>query len=200
MRNFRRLAAIALAASSPTLSGADLTAVPSGTYHQDDQHAYVVFSYTHLGFSRPQVRFDDFDVTLSLDSEDPKASKIAVDINVSSVDSGVEVFDGHLLGAEYFDLASHPTITFESTGIEKTGENSYDVSGELTIRGKSVPVTLATRINGAGLHPLKEVPAVGVSATGTVQRSDWGLDEYVPMVSDEVTLTIEVELVRAEDS
>ncbi|MEJ2603794.1 MAG: YceI family protein [Gammaproteobacteria bacterium] len=200
MRRSGHIIAATLVLAQAPATAADLTAVPSGTYHQDDQHAYVVFSYTHLGFSNPQVRFDDFDVTLRLDSEDPEASKIGVDIDVSSVDSGVEVFDSHLKGAEYFDLASHPAITFESTGIEKTGENSYDVSGELTIRGKSVPVTLATRINGAGLHPLKEVPAVGVSATGTVLRSDWGLDEYVPMVSDEVTLTIEVELVRAEDS
>lgn len=176
---------------------ADLSAVPSGTYQEDDQHAYAIFSYTHLGFSNPKVRFDDFDVTLQLDSEDPEASEIEVVIDVSSVDSGVEVFDGHLMGAEYFDLANHPTITFESTGVEKTGESTYDIAGELTIKGKTVPVTLAATINGAGEHPLKKVPAVGVSAAGKVVRSDWGLDAYVPAVSDEVTLTIEVELTHS---
>lgn len=182
-----------------TSAAADLSGVPSGTYQEDDQHAYVIFSYTHLGFSSPKVRFDDFDVALNLDTEDPEASEIDVTIDVSSVDSGVEVFDGHLLGAEYFDLANHPTITFESTDVAKTGDNTYDVTGELTIKGKAVPVTLAATINGAGEHPLKKIPAVGVSATGTILRSDWGLDQYVPAVSDEVILTIEVELLLTDD-
>lgn len=182
-----------------TSAAADLSGVPSGTYQEDDQHAYVIFSYTHLGFSSPKVRFDDFDVTLNLDTGDPETSEIDVTIDVSSVDSGVEVFDGHLLGAEYFDLANHPTITFESTDVAKTGDNTYDVTGELTIKGKAVPVTLAATINGAGEHPLKKIPAVGVSATGTILRSDWGLDQYVPAVSDEVILTIEVELLLTDD-
>ena len=196
MRRTTFITAAALLAAGAPAAAADLTQVPSGTYQEDDQHAYVIFSYTHLGFSNPKVRFDDFDVTLKLDSEDPEASEIDVSIDVSSVDSGVEVFDGHLMGAEYFDLANHPAITFESTSVEKTGENAYDISGELTIKGKTLPVTLAATINGAGEHPLKKVPAVGVSATGTVMRSDWGLDQYVPAVSDEVTLTIEVELIH----
>ncbi len=191
-------AAVLLLVAGLPAAAADLSEVPSGTYQQDDQHAYVIFSYTHLGFSSPKVRFDDFDVTLELDSEDPEASEIDVGIDVSSVDSGVEVFDGHLMGAEYFDLANHPRITFESTAVEKTGENSYDVAGELTIKGKTGPVTLAATINGAGTHPLKKVPAVGVSAIGTILRSDWGLDAYVPAVSDEVTLTIEVELIHGD--
>ena len=190
--------AAALLLTQTPAAAADLSGVPSGTYQEDDQHAYVIFSYTHLGFSSPKVRFDDFDVTLNLDTGDPEASEIDVTIDVSSVDSGVEVFDGHLLGEEYFNLAEHPTITFESTDVAKTGDNTYDVAGELTIKGKSVPVTLAATINGAGEHPLKKIPAVGVSATGTIVRSDWGLDQYVPAVSDEVTLIIEVELLHTE--
>jgi polyisoprenoid-binding protein YceI len=102
------------------------------------------------------------------------------------------------MGGEYFDLANHPRITFESTAIEQTGGNTYDVTGDLTIRGRTQPVTLAATINGAGEHPLKEIPAVGISATGTLLRSDWGLDQYVPAVSDEVTLTIEVEMLLAD--
>lgn len=196
MRRTTFITAAALLAASAPAAAADLTQVPSGTYHEDDQHAYVIFSYTHLGFSSPKVRFDDFDVTLNLDAEDPEASEIDVSIDVSSVDSGVEIFDGHLMGAEYFDLENHPTIIFESASVEKTGENAYDISGGLTVKGKTVPVTLAATINGAGEHPLKKVPAVGVSATGTVMRSAWGLGQYVPAVSDEVTLTIEVELIH----
>jgi len=179
-------------------AAADLSGVPSGTYREDDQHAYVIFSYTHLGFSSPKVRFNDFDVTLNLDADDPEASEIDVTIDVSSVDSGVEVFDGHLLGTEYFDFVNHPVITFESTGVKKTGDNTWDVAGELMIKGRAVPVTLAATINGAGEHPLKKIPAVGVSATGRILRSDWGLDQYVPAVSDEVTLTIEVEMLLSD--
>ena len=198
MRRPSLLIGAALLLAQFPAAAADLSAVPSGTYQEDDQHAYVIFSYTHLGFSSPKVRFDDFDVTLELDSEDPEASRIDVGIDVSSVDSGVKGFDRHLMGGDYFDLADHPRITFESTAIEKTGGNTYDVTGDLTIRGRTQPVTLAATINGAGEHPLKEIPAVGISATGTLLRSDWGLDQYVPAVSDEVTLTIEVEMLLAD--
>ena len=78
--------------------------------------------------------------------------------------------------------------------LDDTGENTFDVTGDLTILGTTKPVTLTTTINKAGNHPLRNVPTVGVSASTKLMRSEWGLGAYVPAVSDEVELSIEVEL------
>ena len=173
--------------------------MPSGAYEVDPQHGYVLFSYTHLGFSNPQVGFNAFTVDLDLDPEAPEDSTVEVTIDASSVDSRVPVFDEHLKGADWLDTAKYPDITFISTGIERTGDDRYAVTGNLTVKGITRPVTLDATINAAKEHPLKNIPAVGVSATGTVLRSEFGLDGYVPAVTDELTLTIEVEMLKTRD-
>ena len=172
--------------------------VPGGRYGLDKTHGYVTFGYSHLGFSNPEVGFNDFDVDLTLDPKSPEASSLSVSINAESVDSRVEKFDNHLKGADYFDVANHKVITFVSEKISMTSANTADITGLLTIKGQSHPVTLAAVLNKAGTHPLAGIPALGVSATATLNRSQWGLDKYVPMVSDEVQLRIEVELPQAQ--
>lgn len=173
-------------------------AVPSGDYVLEDTHGYITFSYSHLGFSTPQVGFNSFDLTLAADAKNPEASALAVTIDATSIDSRVAEFDEHLNGADYFDTAKHPQITFASTAIKRTGEATFDVVGDLTIKGVTKPVTLAATINKAATHPMRRVPAIGISATGTVLRSDWGLGKYAPAVGDEVTLMVTAELVPAE--
>ncbi len=171
-------------------------AVPSGAYELENTHGYITFSYDHLGFSTPHVGFNSFDVALNADSEDPSKSTVSVTIDASSIDSRVEEFDKHLIGSDYFDTANHPEITFASTGMVATGENTFDVTGDLTIKGVTKPVTLNATINKAANHPMRGVPTIGLSATGTLSRSEWGLGKYVPAVGDEVTLNITVELIK----
>lgn len=173
---------------------ADLSEVPSGKYTLDSSHGYITFTYNHLGFSNPRVGFNSFDTTLKLDSSNPEKSTVEVTIDASSIDSRVAEFNEHLNGSDFFNTAEHPTITFKSTKVEATGENTFDVTGDLTILGTTKPVTLATTINGAGNHPMRNVPTVGVSASTKLMRSEWGLGAYVPAVSDEIELSIEVEL------
>ena len=86
-----------------------------------------------------------------------------------------------------------------STGIEAIDEQRFNVTGDLTIKDITRPVTLEATINKAAQHPLREVPAIGISASAELLRSNWGLDGYVPAVSDEVTLSIEVELLKSGD-
>lgn len=188
---------LALAATGS--ARADLSAVPSGRYALDDAHGYITFSYTHLGFSNPRVGFNAFTTDLSLDNTDPANSSVDVTIDASSIDSRVPVFNEHLVGEDWFNTAEYPEITFRSTSIEPTGESTFDVTGELTILGTTKPVTLAATINKAAEHPLRNVPAIGISATADILRSDWGLDGYVPAVSDEVRISIEVELLQQPD-
>ena len=189
----RVLCATALFAVPLSVS-AELKDVPSGKYTLDSSHGYISFTYSHLGFSNPRVGFNSFDVVLDLDSADPGNSTVEVTIDAASIDSRVAEFNEHLNGADFFNTAEYPTITFTSTSVTATGANTFDVTGDLTILGTTKPVTLATTINKAADHPMLNVPTVGVSASTTLLRSQWGLGAYVPAVSDEVELSIEVEL------
>lgn len=189
----RSICAAALIAMPLTVT-ADLSAVPSGKYALDSSHGYITFTYSHLGFSNPRVGFNSFDAVLDLDTGNPENSTVEVTIDATSIDSRVAEFNEHLNGADFFNTAEYPTITFKSTKVEATGDNTFDVTGDLTILGTTKPVTLATTINKADNHPLRNVPTVGVSASTKLMRSEWGLGAYVPAVSDEVELSIEVEL------
>lgn len=175
-------------------ASADLSAVPSGDYGLDVKHGYISFTYSHMGYSTPQVGFRTFDVNLTLDNANPENSKVDVVIDASSIDSRVDAFNGHLTGEKFFDAAKYPEITFTSTTIKSTGEDTFDVSGDLTIKGISKPVVLATTINKAANHPMSKKPVIGLSAETKVSRSDFGLDRAVPTVGDEVTIYVSVEL------
>jgi polyisoprenoid-binding protein YceI len=194
MRDSIRSFFTAMLLAVPVSATADLSEVPTGTYVLDRSHGYITFTYSHLGFSNPRVGFNSFDTVLELDSSNPENSAIEVTIDAASIDSRVAEFNEHLNGADFFNTAEYPTITFRSTKVEVTGENTFDVTGDLTILGTTKPVTLATTLNKAGNHPLQNVPTVGVSASARLMRSEWGLDAYVPAVSDQVELSIEVEL------
>jgi len=175
-------------------ANAELADMPSGVYALDKSHGYITFTYNHLGFSTPHVGFRKFDVTLKLDNSNVENSTVEVWIDATSIDSRVDVFNGHLNGENFFDTANHPEITFAGTEIRSTGDNTFDISGELTIKGVTKPVTLAATIQKADMHPMRNLPSIGVTAEGTLSRSDFGLSRGVPNISDEVTLHISVEL------
>lgn len=115
-------------------------------------------------------------------------------IDAASINSRVAKFDEHLNGDDFFDTANHPSISFDSTSVTKTGDNTFDVTGDLTIKGMTKPVTLAATINKAANHPMRKVPTIGISASTTLLRSDWGLGKFAPNVGDEVTIDIQVEM------
>ena len=177
--------------SRTTLAAMD---VPSGHYVLEKDHGYITFSYSHLGFSTPQISFTDFDVDLQLDVEQPQNSKLSVTIDAKSVASQVAEFDEHLAGERFFDSEKFPSITFAATSIELGDANTAIITGDLTIKGQSHPVTLEAKLNKAGNHPMLKKPVAGFNAEAKVSRSAWGMGYAVPMVSDEVTLNISVEL------
>ncbi len=186
------------AASENTEPAADLSAAPSGAYVTDPNHRYITFTYLHQGFSRPYLRWRDWTGELTWNAEDPAASSIEVVIDAESIDSGVDDFDGHLKSADFFDVANHPEIAFVSTSVERTGATAGTVTGDLTIKGVTKPVTLTVAFNLAAAGR-DGTPKLGFSAKGTVKRSDFGVDKYVPYVSDEVDVIIEAELVSSAD-
>ncbi|MEO0882472.1 MAG: YceI family protein [Pseudomonadota bacterium] len=172
--------------------------VSSGNYVMDVTHGYVTFSYNHLGFSNPQLRFRTVDAKMDLNAADPAASSINVTIAANSIDTGVDVFDGHMNSADWLDTETYPEITFVSTALEQTDAGTGTLTGDLTIKGVTKPVTLDVTLVGAGPHPLNQKETVGVEATGTVLRSDFGLGAYAPAVGDEVKILISGEFNKAE--
>lgn len=189
---------IAFAALLMLATGPVFAAVgsPSGAYILENTHGYITFSYSHMGFSHPQVGFNTFTVDLDLNADDPSKSVVKVNIDPNSIDSRVPDFDKHLTGEKFFNTAAHPAITFESTAISMTSEDAAKITGNLTIKGITKPVTLDAKLNKAAIHPMRKVPMLGLDATTTVKRSEFGLGEYVPMVGDDVTITISVELMK----
>lgn len=169
---------------------------PSGSYSVDPAHGYINLSYSHLGFSHPTIRVTGFDADMTLDAENIENSKVKVNMKADSLDSGVEEFDGHLTSDKFFDAAKFPTITFVSSSVKDKGDGMLSIDGDLTIKGVTKPVTMEATLNKAGTNPMKKVAALGFSATSTIMRSDWGLGENAPMVSDEVNISIETEFLQ----
>ena len=162
-------------------------------YELDPNHTRIDFSWTHFGFSHPMGRFDRFDGDFRFDPADPTKSSVTVTIPVSSIDTGVAKLDAHLQTADFFDVANYPTATFKSTRVERAGEHGLKVTGDLTLHGVTKPVVLDVVINKIGPHPMAGRAAAGFDATTTIKRSDFGISNYVPNVSDEIRLSISTE-------
>ena len=181
------------AAPAPAAPEVAPITVASGTYKLDPSHTDVLVQWSHMGFSNPSAHFGQADGTLVYDAADVSKSSVEVTLPLAGLNSFTDKFDEHLRSADFFDAAKFPTATFKSTKVESTGTNTLAVTGDLTIKDITKPVTLEVTINGGGEHPMKKVPAIGFDATGTIKRSDFGVGAYAPNVSDEVKLRITTE-------
>lgn len=186
-----------MAAAKPSAPGVDISAAPSGSYIAEATHAYIAFSYSHQGYSNPILRWSKFDGKLELDSENPENSTLMVEIPTASIDSGVPKFDEHLVSADFFDAENHPTITFKSTDMKQLYTGTGKVTGDLTIKGVTKPITLDVTLNKVGKHFRNGKDMFGISATGNLKRSEHGVDKYAPM-GDDVKLMIEVEFQKVD--
>jgi polyisoprenoid-binding protein YceI len=173
------------------------------SWRLDKDHSEIRFSWDHLGLSRKSGRFLDFDATLDFSPTDPVAGTVSATIKTASIATGVKALDEALRSTDFFNAAAHPTITFKSTGVRKTGDKTGEIVGDLTILGVTKPVTLATKWNFTGEYPLAGVNPVylgkwvsGFSATTRIERSAFGLKRATPLISDEIEITIEVEFLR----
>lgn len=188
-----------LAAPVQALAEAATKPAPSGTYVSDPAHTSLTWRISHFGLSNYTARFSTVSANLAWDAENPAQSKLSVSIDPTSVKTDfpfpqVEDFDGKIGTTPDF-LAGKP-ISFEAKNITLTGENTGTVSGDLTFRGETHPVTLDIRFNGSvAEHPMDKLPRLGFSATGIVKRTDWGLDFAVPALGEDVALQIETEMV-----
>ncbi|MCC8684756.1 YceI family protein [Xanthomonas campestris] len=191
-------AAAAAPAPAADASTAPAVQVASGTYTLDPTHTDVLAQWSHFGFSNPTAHFGNVDGTLVYDAADVTKSTVQVTLPLSGLNSFTAKFDEHLKSGDFFDAAKFPSATFKSTKVESAGTNKLTVTGDLTIKDQTKPVVLDVTLNGAGEHPMKKVPAAGFDATTTIKRSDFGVGQYAPNVSDEVKIRITTEALQAK--
>jgi polyisoprenoid-binding protein YceI len=196
------------------LFGAGLLAFPNidaqaepRTYQFDEGHTQIRISWNHVGLSEQSALFRDYSGTVTFDREDVSNSSVDVTIDPASVDTGIADFDDHLKSSDFFSVQDHPEATFKTTDVVRTGRNTGRMTGDLTIKGITRPVTLDIELNYAGEHPLgafidkyKGRQAAGFKATGRILRSEFDLGRNAPLVSDWVDIEINTELYRKEDS
>lgn len=167
----------------------------SGNYNLDPAHASVTWSVSHAGLSNYTARFDDIRGTLSFDSTASENSLVDIRIDPASVSTGLPEFDETIAyAAKYFDAKTHPEIRFVSTEITTISGDKGTITGDLTFRGQTQPVTLDVTYNGAGKSFGHPGETLGFSAKGRLKRSDFGLTYLTNFgIGDEVTLRIEAE-------
>ena len=165
-------------------------AVKAGSYAVEPTHTQVGFTLLHLGFSYYSGVFSNVSGTLHLDPSRPDASRLEVSIPIDSVSTTSAKLDGELKGPDWFDAQRYPTATFTSTRVTPMGKDAARVDGTLTLHGVSEPETLSVHFVGAGVNPLDKKYTVGFEAVGTIKRSQFGVKTYVPLVGDEVRLSI----------
>lgn len=172
------------------------------TYVIDKTATYVGFSWNHLGLTRQQGRFNEVSGTATFDTAKPEDGTVEVTINTGSVQTGVDALDKHLRTSDFFDSANFRTMTFKSNGVQKTGEKTGLVTGELTVLGIAKPVVLDVTWVFTGEHPLGSINAAfkgktvsAFSARALIKRSDWGMSRAAPLMSDEIEIVIESEMI-----
>lgn len=176
------------------------------TWELDKQNASIRFTWNHLGLSRQSGRFLDFDGRLHFSPTDPEGGSVDVVVKAASLWTGVKEFDDNLKSDSFFNADRYPIITFRSIWVRRTGERTGEIDGELTIMGISKPVTLKVIWNFTGEHPFAPVNPTykgkwvsGFSATTKVSRSDWGLTRALPLISDDIWITIEAEFLLKKE-
>jgi len=185
------IAAAALALLLPSLAAAE-----ARTYALDRSHSKVSFTIRHL-MSEVDGRFRDFDGSITYDPQAPERSRVEVTIQAASIDTSNDRRDGHLRSADFFDVEKHPTLSFESTSVQRESADTLRVTGNLSIRGVTKQVTIPVRITGQ--MPYRGGEKVGFASDFTVDRKEYdvtwnrALDQGGALLGDEVAVSIRVE-------
>lgn len=192
MNYLTKLAAAALVATSFSASAfAELK-----PYKLDPSHSQVSFSYTHLGLSTTFGMFSGFEGEILFDKDNPAASSVSVSIPTQAMNTGWDRRDKHLQSGDFLGTKEGDVVTFKSTSIKITGDDTAIITGDLTVNGTTASVDLDTKMNFAGPHPSPRaggVPTLGFTAKAGILRSSFDAGRAAPFVSDELALIISIE-------
>lgn len=178
-----------------------LSTLTPGTWNVDASHSSVAFSVRHLMVSKVRGRFTAFTGSVVI-AENPLDSQLNANIEVASVDTSDAGRDEHLRSADFFDVATNPSMTFKSTTIKEDGD-AYELIGELSIKGITKEVKFELEFDGTVTDPWGNLRA-GFSAETEINRKDWGLEWNTPletggvMLGEKVKIELDIELVKAQ--
>ena len=190
MKSFKQLSLAA--ALFAALAGSAIAAPV--TYNVDGSHTYPRFSYSHFGYSTQLSSFKNTSGKVVFDAE-AKTGSVDITIDMKSVNTGFDDFNGHIQGEDFLDTAKFPTATFKSTKVTFEGDKPKSIDGVLTIKGVSKPVTLTVTRFLAMPHPMMKKPAIGADAFTTIKRSEFNAGKFAPYVGDEVRIDIALEAI-----
>ncbi|MYL42448.1 YceI family protein [Virgibacillus salexigens] len=168
-------------------------------WNVDTIHSEIGFSVKHMMISKAKGSFNDFNAVIEANLDDLTDSKVEVTIDVNSIDTRNKDRDDHLLSADFFDAENHPNITFAASSITKKSSTIYDITGDLTIRGTTKPVTLDVVVEGQSKDPMSGNMVAGFSGETTINRKDFGLTWNAAvetggvLVGEEVKIHFEIE-------
>ncbi|WP_028474463.1 YceI family protein [Nocardioides alkalitolerans] len=174
----------------------------SGSYTIDPSHSRLGFSARHAMVTTVRGAFKDFAGAATIDTANPAASSVNLTIQVASVDTGSADRDGHLQSADFFDVSTYPTITFTSTKVERDGDADWIVTGDLTIKGTTKPVTIEFESTGSARDPFGNL-RVGFEGAVAVNRKDWdltwnaALETGGVLVSEKVKLEFDISAIQS---
>jgi polyisoprenoid-binding protein YceI len=169
----------------------------TGTWTIDPVHSDIGFVIRHLMVSKVRGHFTRFEGTF-VTAADPLESSVTATIDLTSIDTANQQRDDHIRSADFFEVEKYPTMTYRSTGIRPDGEN-FVLDGELTLKGVTLPVPLALELNGFGPDPFAADPSTGAragfTATGEINRTDFGISFNGPIPGGGVALGEKVQIV-----
>ncbi len=176
------------------------TTLPAGTWTIDPTHTHVGFTVRHMMVAKVRGSFSDYTADITV-AENPLESKLSVVVQMASIDTGNADRDGHLRTNDFFSIDEFPTMTLTSTGIEAKGDD-YVLHADLTIKGVTQPVAFDLEFAGTGQDPWGNTKA-GFTATGTINRKDFGIEWNAPLetggvlIGEQVKIEIDAELLKA---
>ena len=165
------------------------------SYGVEANHTFPRFSYTHLGFTTQQSRFDKTTGTVVYDKEG-RTGSVDIKIETSSVSTGSTLFNQHIQAEDFLDTAKYPTVTFKSTKVNFDGDKPVSIEGDLTMKDITKRVTLTVTRFLAAPHPIQKKDTIGADAYTIVKRTDFNMGKYAPAVSDEVRIDIAIEALK----
>ena len=193
---------VRIAACSALVAALTVTALPAQAeprdYRIDPSHFSIVFNAMHIGYAPTWGLFLKGEGGFTYDEETRELSDLSVTIDAGSVFSNDERRDGHLRSDDFLSAEAHPSITFQMTDAQAKTETTGTVTGDLTLRGVTKPVTLDVTLNKIGPYPFGGTYVIGISASTVLKRSDFGMTYAVEngLVGDEIVIRIDLEAIR----
>jgi len=174
----------------------DVAKLKAGEYSLDSTHARLLFKVQHLGLSTYVGRFNDFDASLEFDPSNIAAARLSAIIEIASLDINDDDLESDLMGRSWFRQSEFPQARFESTSVRPINDTEFEFTGLLDWRGEQNEIIVSANFHGGANNILSGKYTLGFSAKGSFLRSDFGMDKFIPLVGDQITIETYAEFLK----